>query len=82
MTTRETAADFLSERRDFLHVYATRSVSGYAWDVVLRLDGTYAERADAEAVAVGIRDWIDGLADVRLDGGIWWDGCPAHRDRP
>jgi hypothetical protein len=74
--TLTTAAGFLSERRDFLHVYATRSVSGEGWDVVLRVDGTYSDRADAVGAAVAIREWMDGLADVRRDGRVWWDGPP------
>ena len=82
MLTRETlttAAGFLSERRDFLYVYATRSVSGEGWDVVLRVDGTYTDKADAEGAAVGIRDWLAGLVDVRRDGRVWWDGPPWQR---
>jgi hypothetical protein len=71
-----TAAGFLSERRDFLHVHATRSVSGEGWDVVLRVDGTYHDPADAEGAAASIRDRLDALTDVRQDGRVWWSGPP------
>ncbi len=69
-----TAAGFLAERRDYLHVHIAPSVSGDGWDVVLRLDGTYPERADAVAAAAAIRERIDDLADVPRDGRRWWDG--------
>ncbi len=72
----ETAAEFLSERRDFLHVYVVRSSSGQGWDVVCRFDGTYTSKADAEAAAQGIRDHFGNLTDVRKDGRDWWGGPP------
>lgn len=71
----DTAAGFLSERRDFLHVYAAPSV-GDGWDVVIRVDGSYPERTDAEGAARGIREWIERLVDVRRDGPSWWGGPP------
>jgi len=66
MTTRDlrTAAGFLAERRDYLHVHVTRSVSGEDWDVVLRLDGTYFERPAAMGAAAVIRERIDDLLGV------------------
>jgi hypothetical protein len=76
-----TAAAFLADRRDFLHVYATRSVSGKGWDVALRVDGTYTDRADAEGAAVGIRDWLGELVDLPRDRRDWWDGPPWRRPR-
>lgn len=75
-----TAAGFLSERQDFLHVYAAPSVAGEGFDVVLRIDGTYTERADAEEAVEGIRDWIAGLEDVAGDKRVWWDGPPFEVD--
>ncbi len=71
-----TAAGFLAERRDYLHVHVTRSVSGEGWDVVLRLDGTYHTEADAVAAAGAIRDWMANLADMPTTGRRWWDGPP------
>lgn len=76
----QTAAGFLSERRDFLHVYATPSVRGEGFDVVLRIDGTYTGRAMAEDAALGIREWIDNLADVRRDRRDWWNGPPERAE--
>lgn len=75
-TGRDTAAEFLSERQDYLHVYASPSVSGDGWDVVARLDGTYSDRESAEEAAASIRDWLDGLADVTWTDRPWWDGPP------
>lgn len=75
-----TAAGFLSERHDFLYVYATRS-EGDGWDVVMRIDGTYADRVDAEDAAEGMRAWIDSLEDIRKDGRHWWDGPPWKTSR-
>ena len=76
----DTAAGFLSERRDFLHITAAPSLAGDGWDVLLRVDGTYAERGDAEAAAVELRDWIERLRDVRADGRTWWHGPPIAHD--
>ncbi len=77
-----TAAAFLSERRDFLYVYVVRSAGGSGWDVVMRLDGTYTDRADAEGVVAMYRTALtDGTfaADVRTDGRHWWEGPPWRK---
>lgn len=75
------AAGFLRERADFLHVYAVKSPGGSGWDVVLRIDGTYANRPDAEAAAEGIRERILRLDDVPPVGRIWWQGPPTGGER-
>jgi hypothetical protein len=75
----KTAAGFLSERQDYLHVYAAPSVSGSGWDVVMRIDGTYSGRELAEAAAGGMREWIGRLRDVASDDRGWWDGPPWLR---
>jgi hypothetical protein len=72
----DTAAGFLQERRDFLHVYAAPSVSGSGWDVVVRIDGTYDSQANAEDAASGIRQMMEALKDVPMDGRTWWNGPP------
>jgi hypothetical protein len=74
-----TAAGFLAERADFLHVYAAPSVSGDGFDVVLRLDGTYADQELAQEAAGGMRQMIERLADVPRTGRTWWDGPPWQR---
>ena len=74
----KTAAGFLSERQDFLYVQVIAS-DGDGWDVVVRVDGTYAERASAEAAAAGIRDLMDGLEDVEKSRRHWWHGPPWRR---
>jgi hypothetical protein len=71
-----TAREFLSERRDFLYVYAAPSESGTGWDVVVRIDGTYSEHADAEDAGGGIRQMFDMLVDVPRDRRTWWEGPP------
>jgi len=76
----DTAAGFLSERQDYLYVYASRS-QGDGWDVVMRIDGTYSDRADAEGAAQGIRQRIERLTDVRSDKRVWWNGPPWKRDQ-
>ena len=88
-----TAAEFLSERRDFLYVYVVRSAGDpTGWDVVIRIDGTYSDRATAEGAAGCIRDRMDAITDARSrvhvsgqkraprqDGRIWWYGPPWKR---
>lgn len=76
----ETAAEFLTERRDFLYVYATKSASGQGWDVVVRVDGTYSSKVGAEGAAEGIREWMANLSDVPREGRDWWYGPPWKRD--
>ena len=75
----DTAAGFLTERRDFLHVYAAPSVSGEGFDVVMRVDGTYSDEIGAEEAAKGIREWIERLEDVPAEGHAWWIGPPWQR---
>jgi hypothetical protein len=72
----ETAAELLNEREDFLHVFATPSVSGEGWDVVLRLDGTYTSQLDAEEAVIAARECIEGLKDVDGADRSWWNGPP------
>lgn len=76
--TMSTAAGFLSERQDYLHVFVTKS-PGHGWDVVVRVDGSYSSKAWAEAAAGGIRQWMEGLTDVRHDKRRWWQGPPWKR---
>jgi hypothetical protein len=71
----ETAAGFLSERQDFLHVFVVKS-PGSGWDVVVRIDGSYSGRGMAEGAAECMRDWITSLIDVEKDRRYWWDGPP------
>jgi len=79
-THAETAAEYLSERRDFLHVGVAPSVSGEGWDVVIRVDGTYSDRAGAEAAVEDTRWRLEHLRDVSNDGRTWWDGPPFDSD--
>lgn len=81
-----TAAGFLSERHDFLYVHVVKS-AGDGWDVVVRIDGSYAERASAEGAAEGIRMMMDRLTDVDKTNRFWWDGPPwktgaIHANKP
>lgn len=69
-----TLSEHLIGREDFLHIHATPSSSGSGWDVVLRIDGTYADKDLAEAVADGLRKVI-----VPPPGAIWWNGAPWKR---
>ncbi len=77
-----TAAGFLSERQDFLHVYTAPSVSGSGYDVVLRIDGTYTSKRDADDAALGMREWMERLTDVDKDDRIWWNGAPWRVEVP
>ena len=43
----ETAAEFLTDRQDFLQFRVVPDHIGEGYDVVLRLDGTYSHRKDA-----------------------------------
>jgi hypothetical protein len=72
----ETTSEYMTERQDFLYVYAAPSVAGSGWDVVLRIDGTYADRADAEAAAQEERSRIDALAGAGKARRYWWAGPP------
>lgn len=74
MTTTETAAEFLTELRDYLYVYVAPSVRGDGWDVVVRIDGTYGDKDEASAAAVSIRAAMEALSDVPMEGRDWWDG--------
>ena len=75
----KTAAGFLTERQDFLYVYVTESSGGPGWDVVVRVDGTYTDRATAEGAADGIREWMTSLTDVGKTRRHWWFGSPWVR---
>ena len=76
---KETAAAFLTERRDFLHLdVVPGAVSG--GDIVLRVDGTYSNETDARAVAEFVRARIVDLTDVRKDGWRAWH-WPARLPR-
>ena len=46
----ETLGDFFAERRDWFSVCVVQAKDG-GFDVVLRIDGTYASFADAERLA-------------------------------
>lgn len=74
------AAGFLSERQDYLYVYAAPSMSGDGFDVVIRVDGTYDDQATAQEAAEGIRHWIEGLEDVDASRRVWWHGPPFELD--
>jgi hypothetical protein len=71
-----TAAEFLAGRRDFLQVTVVELEEGF--DVVLRLDGTYAQRELAEEAAVGIARGVLHLSDIPDDG---WDAWRPLTDR-
>lgn len=82
MSVRTKAAEWLSERSDFLHIYAAPSTSGSGWDVVMRIDGTYFgndAKEMAEEVAKALRDDVR-WADVPRDRMIWWEGPPHDRE--
>ena len=76
-----TAAGCLTERQDYLYVYVADS-PGNGWDVVVRVDGTYPDRADAEGAAVHIRERLDSLTDVGRSKRHWWNGPPWLRGAP
>ena len=67
-----TARGFLTERRDLFHVSVVPGLFD-GWDVVLRIDGTYADRPMAEAAAEGMREWMRILTDVPRDGWHAWE---------
>lgn len=73
-----TAAGFLTERQDFLYVYVVPS-AGSGWDVVVRIDGTYSDRANAKDAAEDIRDWMSHLTDVGKTERYWWGGPPDRQ---
>jgi hypothetical protein len=70
------AAEFLASRSPFLHAYATKSVTGSGWDVVLRLDGTYADKPLADELAGYFREALNDLPDVSWEKRDWWSGPP------
>jgi very-short-patch-repair endonuclease len=70
-----TAAGFLTERQDLLYVYVVKS-RGEGWDVVVRIDGSYHDRSNAEDAAVDIREWMTSLTDVGMTERYWWGGPP------
>lgn len=57
---RETAETFLYSRTDWLDVRLQETADG-DWDVVLRLDGSYMEMADAAVVAALFRQRLVNL---------------------
>jgi hypothetical protein len=74
MADRETAAAFLDSRRDWMRVQVVPGwVGGQGWDVVLRIDGTYGERVDAERVAAAMKRKIESLSDITHDRWDAWD---------
>lgn len=75
----DTAASYLTERRDFLHVFVVPSPSGQGFDVVCRMDGTYSREVDALGAAEGVRSMMERLTDVPMQGRIWWKGPPWEK---
>jgi hypothetical protein len=76
------AAAFLSERADFLHVGVVPGVNGFGYDVVLRIDGSYIDEEDAYAAAEELRNRIRRVSDIRpLFGWDAWD-LPDRRRIP
>lgn len=81
-----TLDDWIAERADFLHVHVVRSVGGSGWDVVLRIDGTYSDRAMAEEVAEMLRTEVRPMVVEAQDRSgsparrelSWWAGPPWH----
>lgn len=94
----ETSAGFLQERSDFLKVKVIHR-PGWSpdpdegWDVVLRLDGTYASPYDAEEAAQSIRQALEQLIPFLTRQINWRDAdteaeadwraatTPTHRRR-
>jgi hypothetical protein len=76
MSSRESAALFLTERTEFLHLSVEPSVSGEGFDVVLRLDGMYSDCELAEAALDGTKQRIEELNDVPGGRRQWWIGPP------
>jgi hypothetical protein len=65
-----TAAEFLTERRDFFDVRVVEGRRG-GYDIVLRLDGTYdLPQAAVEEIALGWLEHLRQLTNVPADG---WD---------
>ena len=62
-----TADEFLNERHDMLEVRVVPDRFGDGFDVVLRVDGTYSSKSDAEEAALSIREAL-----VRILGREVW----------
>jgi hypothetical protein len=76
MSGREGLGALMDQRMQWLRVAAVENEYG-TWDVVLRLDGSYAEAGDAEGMLTYWRDQVmaaldaDGLDVRRLLRGDW-----------
>ena len=78
----ETAIDFINERRDFMYVYTAPSARGSGWDVVLRIDGTYADRELADHVAEYLRQRVLAIEGLNKSGIYWMQGPPEQKEEP
>lgn len=76
-----TAASLLTERRDFLNVRVGPAAKG-GFDVLVRFDGTYSRRQDAEEAAQGIRAWFEALSDVPKDRWYMWKAPHETESNP
>jgi hypothetical protein len=56
--------DLFKDRQSWLRVQVHQNEFD-GFDVVLRLDGSYTQKADAEALADDFRRWIEPLLDLR-----------------
>jgi len=78
-----TAQAFLEERKGWLRVVVAQSPDG-GFDILLRIDGTYTEREDAEGIArmfrrdlrKMFRRDLRELRDVPQDG---WNSWPKEQ---
>ena len=75
--------EMFEERADFLYVEVVprpgfRVGGGDGYDVVVRIDGTYASLGSAEDAAEGIRSWLLGALREDIPGVdrdlVWWHG--------
>ena len=57
----ETLTTFLRSRQSWFRVGVTPAEGGSGWEVVLRIDGTYATKRIALEAAEYLRDEIDRL---------------------
>lgn len=73
---------FLEERADFLRVDVRPSVEAEGWNIVLRLDGSYAIPELSDVCLDNVREELARMLLAEIPGIelIWWNGAPVEDD--
>jgi hypothetical protein len=78
MTMQETLGEFIEDRRDWLKFHVVRGQRG-GWDVMLRIDGAYSARSDADRLAEYFTERFSAILKRTIrDTRRWYPAAVRH----